>query len=397
MTTKPQSPKAAVGKATGLLLVLIAALTVVGVRNIVLRARLADLQTSSYVSDAEELARRARVKHPDARVVVTGPTGVWDRQGKQAVKLVRDLTIGVREGDPNKIFFRPGPVIADRDGNIYVAEYTEGEIRKFDQNGEYLLTIGRKGEGPGEFQGVLVCAFDSSGNLWVDDYGNQRLSEFTASGRYVKSIPLATPSIPYGFAVDTRGRFYLSFYDPMRESVIHRYNREGKWLVSFGAPVVMTKELIFARSVKRNVSAGPITLDGRGLYFSRANPYEIAAFGAEGLLRMKVVRRNSVMPSATVRILGRQAYRFYAFAKSTLVGVLDEKLINWVVVPEHLSSDIGSVVDLFAVDGRLLSSLSLPERVWATFMDTAGHIYGVSRDEVGFPHVVRYRLEFLEQ
>ena len=50
---------------------------------------------------------------------------------------------------------------------------------------EYVLSIGQKGTGPGEFQYVEDFAIDSQGRLLVTDALNSTVQIFTAGGEYV--------------------------------------------------------------------------------------------------------------------------------------------------------------------------------------------------------------------
>ena len=45
----------------------------------------------------------------------------------------------------------PGDVAVDKAGNIYILDSGNARIQKFGPDGKYLATIGRKGQGPGEF------------------------------------------------------------------------------------------------------------------------------------------------------------------------------------------------------------------------------------------------------
>lgn len=65
-------------------------------------------------------------------------------------ELEEDLSIG-REDDNNYLFYRVRDINVDNRGNIYVVDMSNYRVQKFDRNGNYLQTIGRYGQGPGEF------------------------------------------------------------------------------------------------------------------------------------------------------------------------------------------------------------------------------------------------------
>ena len=52
---------------------------------------------------------------------------------------------------PEDVFFEnPSTVSCDPEGNIYVVDSGAFNIKKFDAQGNFLKTIGREGQGPGE-------------------------------------------------------------------------------------------------------------------------------------------------------------------------------------------------------------------------------------------------------
>lgn len=58
----------------------------------------------------------------------------------------------VRGGDDDDLFFgRLVQVVEDGDGNVYALDAQLSEILVFSPDGEHLRTVGREGEGPGEF------------------------------------------------------------------------------------------------------------------------------------------------------------------------------------------------------------------------------------------------------
>jgi len=64
------------------------------------------------------------------------------------------LSIGLVEGDDVYQFSRIIGVRRFSDGRIAVANQGSDEVRIFDVQGKWLRTIGRRGDGPGEFQSL---------------------------------------------------------------------------------------------------------------------------------------------------------------------------------------------------------------------------------------------------
>ena len=64
---------------------------------------------------------------------------------------VEDLTIGVEEGEADYMLYSPEDIDVDPDGNIYILDLKDALIKKYDSEGVFIANIGRKGQGPGEF------------------------------------------------------------------------------------------------------------------------------------------------------------------------------------------------------------------------------------------------------
>lgn len=86
-------------------------------------------------------------------------------------------------------FFQPNAVHVAPNGDIFVVEgHASGpdanaRVLKFDRTGKFLLTWGRKGTGPGEFDQPHALAMDSQGRLFVADRTNDRIQIFTQDGK----------------------------------------------------------------------------------------------------------------------------------------------------------------------------------------------------------------------
>lgn len=82
-----------------------------------------------------------------------------------------ELAIGaVLDGDPAYLFDKVDALARDATGLLYVADSGSRTVRVFDHRGKHVVSIGGRGEGPGEFRSSLLCglAFDPDGRLWVN-------------------------------------------------------------------------------------------------------------------------------------------------------------------------------------------------------------------------------------
>ena len=63
-----------------------------------------------------------------------------------------NLSIGKSEGPEEYIFTHILSFAADKDGNIFILDMRPFRVKVYDSEGNYLRSIGREGQGPGEFQ-----------------------------------------------------------------------------------------------------------------------------------------------------------------------------------------------------------------------------------------------------
>jgi len=99
---------------------------------------------------------------------------------------VRFGKVGMLEGDPAYSFGRTWGNILLSDGRVAIADRLAPAIRIFLPDGSIETSVGRRGEGPGEFVAIQGMYRIGSDSILAFDRGN-RWSLFQASGRFVRS------------------------------------------------------------------------------------------------------------------------------------------------------------------------------------------------------------------
>jgi hypothetical protein len=123
------------------------------------------------------------------RVVHNKKGGVWGTNPKLAIELVR--TIGdVDTDDENLAFDSPLDMAVDPAGNAFILDSGNKRIQVFGPDGQYLRTIGRRGQGPGEFESLSSISIDRQGNFHVLDSAQRRIQVFTPRGEVLKTTPI---------------------------------------------------------------------------------------------------------------------------------------------------------------------------------------------------------------
>ncbi|MFC2160603.1 NHL repeat-containing protein [Acidobacteriota bacterium] len=115
--------------------------------------------------------------------------GTWGKDPLVELEFIK--TIGEMDSNNEEvIFYMPTDIGFDGQGNIYVLDSGNHRIQKFSPDGNYLSTIGRQGQGPGEFQYPQSLALDSEGNLYISDMGNRNIHVLKPGGGELHTLQL---------------------------------------------------------------------------------------------------------------------------------------------------------------------------------------------------------------
>lgn len=121
------------------------------------------------------------------RLVHNEKDGKWGKTPKVSLEFVRKIG-ELETEDENIAFHIPSDIVIDEQGNIYILDAGNHRIQKFDPDGNYLATFGRRGQGPGEFFFPASLDLDSQGYMYISDPQNQRIQILKPDGTEHKTI-----------------------------------------------------------------------------------------------------------------------------------------------------------------------------------------------------------------
>lgn len=98
--------------------------------------------------------------------------------------------IGGDTDDEDEFFGVITQILTDAQGNVYLLDAQLNQVKVFSPQGKFLRTIGREGEGPGEFRNAGSMFFTKDGKLGVLQAFPGRVVLFTTDGAPAGDLPL---------------------------------------------------------------------------------------------------------------------------------------------------------------------------------------------------------------
>ncbi|EDO47642.1 predicted protein [Nematostella vectensis] len=141
------------------------------------------------------------------------------------------------QGTKSGEFRQPSSVATDTDGNIYVTDFVNCRVQKFDMFGKHLKDIGTKGSKDGQLMNPCGVVVGSDGTLIVSDWDNHRVQMFSPEGKFVSKIGRKGSENgnflhPSGLALNQDGDLVVIDKDNNRVQVL---KLDGSHVMSFGS------------------------------------------------------------------------------------------------------------------------------------------------------------------
>ena len=372
----------------------------------------------------------------DTVVVRTLAGSVW---GGDAT-LEPEVSIGELDGPEEYLFGRVSSVAVDDDHNVYVLDGQAQEILQYDALGDYVRTVARRGEGPGELALAYQLAFLPDGRLVVPDANNQRVQLFGPGATDREEWPLQS-SHPYGthrLWTDAAGRTWIlhlampaADMDAMLDGVVIVRGPDGTHLDTLPGPAGDFDPPMLTASSKPRGPTGatghrtePVPFSPAALWAGHphggivkgiSSDYRIDLHLGERVLRIERAFDPIPVPPAE-----RDHYRDSIM--DMMLWMDPDWEWNGPPIPEtkpvfrslhsgkdgriwvELSPELRSAVDpslgerirydVFEPDGTYLGAVNAPEDFRASINPVfdGDYVWAVTRDELDVQRVVRYRI-----
>ena len=344
---------------------------------------------------------KIEIKKEDGVTVVYNPKKPVPLQGvPSTLSLKEELVLG-KTGNEEAMLLNPRAVEADQAGNIYVLDDKAVQIKVYDPQGNFIRAIGRRGQGPGEFQGPRGFYLTPQQSLAVCDSLSRQVVIFGLDGQFIRALPDKTRSF-MEVKVKTEGDIIATQMvvgEEAREELIW-FDSELKPLLTV-ASVQMAKYPVFNPFLPY-IYFG-FTADGNVLW-GKTTEYVFNVVNAEGKIVRKIVK-NYDPEILTQEDKDKKAKELFgeegAPSEVTIEWskyfpafqdfVMDER--GWLYVRPYTKEKVekGVIYDVFDADGRYVARVVLPDRAIAI---KYGKLYTIEEDAEGMRLVKRYALEW---
>ena len=153
-----------------------------------------------------------------------------------SLRLEEVLAIGsMEEGDAS--FGRIMDVAWDGRNRILVADDLGPHVKVFESDGTYVRTIGREGDGPGEFSLPWQIAVDAGDSLYVWDAAQSRISVFSPDHDFIRSILVSPAWVVTSIEVPAPDRIVVAAFAPGETLPVKVLDKEGAVLRQAGRAI----------------------------------------------------------------------------------------------------------------------------------------------------------------
>ena len=141
----------------------------------------------------------------------------FPKDGRIRFELSEELIIGGEDASEEGVLNRPQYLDVDSDGNIYIMDWGDVDIKVFTPEGRLTRTIGRKGQGPGEFDTPASFKISKDNTIFLLSGRQRRISILNLTGEYISGF--GVDGFSSNMDIDSSNRVYYSLMLPPEETL----------------------------------------------------------------------------------------------------------------------------------------------------------------------------------
>jgi hypothetical protein len=167
------------------------------------------------------------------------------------------------------------------DRSIYVADGYGYHVRHYDAEGRLLRTIGRQGDGPGEFRLPWAVAVDDHHSLVVWDEAQRRFSWFTPEGMPLRTFRAQGHWVVASMRFTPESQLVVGGFGPGDSAAVHLFATDGRLVRSFGR--IEVDDAIYPGFIG-SLAGGSVDAFGDGFVLAHKSPFRLDFFSTDGRL-----------------------------------------------------------------------------------------------------------------
>lgn len=180
---------------------------------------------------------------------------------------------------------------------IYIVDSGNNRLVVLGQDGKTHFTIGREGQGKGEFQDPVGIGIDRDGRIYVADTGNHRIQIFTAEGKFLTAIAVVsagTPVRPIDVAVDPKTTHI--FVTGNNNHKVMVFNQSGRLLREWGGNGAAIGKFRYPATIAitHDFSIGVVDVFNTRVQLFQADGHFLVKIGEWGVLPGQLFRPKGI-------------------------------------------------------------------------------------------------------
>jgi hypothetical protein len=373
------------------------------------------------------------IKENGIPVAINPDHPVPTKNSPKDIVFKEELILGSTGGDPKTTFGEFISYTVDDQENVYILDWRAKTVRKFGPRGDYLLSFGKAGQGPGEFSYPEEIRFLPAGHLIIFEGESQKFSVFNLNGDFVKSGRFFNLMYPTYFGL-SNGNFIATQvkYDKQKTgittglfngksellAVLHQKENKLPQPWPRNDPDARARRLAESMSRTAFKRTAVVALDAKeAIYFAFSDKYEIKVYSSEAKLK-RIIR--SALPLRPVTKRDQEDFLNIWVPRdistwSTMNEKMKNKIKNLIQFPatkpaflEIIPMNNGSImvlrdgnfghnalINIFDSQGRFIIEKDLPFPI-RNGLSKGNKLYTIFEDKDGYKFVKRYRLQFLK-
>ncbi len=335
---------------------------------------------------------------------------------KLAFSLEKELVLGDDIDVEEFIFEQLIDADVDENGNMYLLDFKACHVLVFDKTGKLIKTIGRKGQGPGEFTYPMSISVVGPDTFFVAQANPNRFTFFNFKGEHIRDFTLVFTGTFTKARLFSPGKliYSKSEFSMKDEKSFMKLSLNIRDIGKENDDVFFEteKEMDFMRTKKVTQKSTPILFWSFDLsctvYAVDDNyDYKIKVADSAGKL-IRVIEKEFKLIEKTKKEIEKEMQRFnqarerinvpidFDFEvekEKNIINTLfpDEKGRLWVITQEGAPED-GFSIDVFNKEGKFLTKIKIESMESGNMFIKNGKLYSLYQDEDELSKFARYKI-----